>query len=165
MTFVSPDLAESILIVTATATDVSNATEANLNDGSTVTEASVEIRAAMSCYKITHDLGFAVANLDTLSVRCFDGAIMDLGDTVIYPYSAGDTDVVTGNEQNLTINDNGAYDTLVMSAAFIADLEDVGTNQISIRFAYDSVIRGRFTEIQLEFAEAAGARRRAMLIS
>ena len=155
MAFVTVDLAESIVIATATATDASNSTEGNLNDGLTTVEAVVEIRAAMSCYKITHDIGFAVANLDTLSIQCFDGSMMNTGVCPIYPYSAGDTDVVTGNEVNLTINDNGAYDTVDVSA-IIPDLGDVGTNQISIRIAYDAVIRGRFTEIEIEFAEVAG---------
>jgi len=155
MVFVSPDLAEALAISGAEDTDAAVTTEANLNDDDTGTTATSEIRTGMACYKITHDLGFALAGLDSLSIRAFDGDIMDLGDAIIYPYSSGDVDVVTGNEQTLVIADNGAYDTLVLSSAFIGDLQDVGTNQISIRLAYDGVIRGRFNEIQIEFAEAA----------
>ena len=132
MAFVSPDLAESVNITSETVTDGTIATEANLNDNNTSTTATAEIRQGMRGYKITHDLGFPVANLDTISIRIFDGAFMTLGDVTIYPYSSGDTDVVTGNEVDLVINDDGAYDTVDISA-MAGDFGDVGTDQISIR--------------------------------
>lgn len=160
MTFVSPDLAEEVGITGATASDGSKTTEGNLNDDNTGTQQANEVRESMLCIKITHDLGFAVADLDptNFSFRIFDGAMMTAADGIIYPYSAGDSAVVTGNEGTLAINDNGAYDTLLMSEGFVADLEDVGTNQISIRFtAPDSgTLRGRFNEVQIEFFEDAG---------
>ena len=167
MAFVTVNLAESIAITTETATDSSNSTEANLNDANTATTATTEIRQGMAGYKITHDLGFAVGNLSSLSIRVFDGVVMTTGNIKVYPYSAGDTDVVTGNEGTLAILDNGAYDTLAMSAGFLTDLGDVGTNQISIRFAPEDIgsLRGRFNEIEIEFAQIGGPTRRVMVVS
>ena len=102
MAFVTVDLAESVGLSAETVTDGTKSTEGNLNDADTGTTASAEIRKGMTGYKITHDLGFAVANLDTISIRLFDGTFMTGGDFVIYPYSSGDTDVVTGNEVQAT---------------------------------------------------------------
>ena len=112
----------------------------------------------MGGYKITHDLGFAVANLDTLSIQFFDGDIMTIEDVVIYPYSAGDTDVVTGNEQTVRVFDDGAYQSVNLDT-MVGDFGDVGTNQISIRLVAAAAgnLRGRFNEIQIDFTETSGA--------
>lgn len=156
MTFVSPDLAEGVTLTSPTAADGSVNTEGNLNDDNTGTTAANEIRAGMSGYRITHFLDFPVANLDSLSIRVFDGSMMSVQDGVnIYPYQSDDANVTGTNTQNLVVVDDAAYDTLVLSSAFIADLQDIGTNQISIRLAcIGSTFRGRFNEIQIEFAEA-----------
>ena len=157
MAFLSPDLAEGVLLTGETVSDGTKNTEANLNDNDTGTQASNEIRQGMSGYKITHDLGFAVANLATLSIRVFDGDMMQADKMVVYPYSSGDTAVVTGNEVTLQIVDNGAYDTINCDA-MVGDFGDVGTDQISIRFVSDDAenLRGRFNEIQIDFTESAG---------
>ena len=157
MAFVTVDLAEGVLLTGETVVDGTTNTEANLNDGNTGTSALNEIRKGMSGYRITHDLGFPPANLDTLSVRVFDGVMMTTGTCKIYPYQSDDASVNTGNPGSLTINDNAAYDTLALSAGFIGDLEDVGTNQISIRLVADDggSLRGRFNEIEIEFTEAS----------
>jgi len=158
MAYVSPDLAESVGLSDETVSDGSKATEANLNDNNTSTTASAEIREGMGGYKITHDLGFAVGDIDTISIRFFDGVIMTGGDVVFYPYSSGDTDVVTGNQVQVTIVDDAAYQEHDISA-MKGDFGDVGTNQISIRLVMDNAGsgRGRFNEIQIEFAETSGA--------
>lgn len=166
MAFVTVDLAEAIDLDDEAGADQSPATETALNDGSTATEANAEIREDKSGYKITHDLGFPVGNLASLSIRVFDGIISSTGNAKIYPYQSDDVNVTSGNQATLAINDNGAYDTAVLSAGFIADLQDVGTNQISIRVAAEDAggLRGLFTEIEIEFADG-GAPRRVMVIS
>jgi len=158
MAFVAPDLAESVAMSGAQDSDGTKTTEANLNDDDTGSTATNEIRAGMTVYKITHDLGFPVANLDTLSIRYFDGVIMTADFTAIYPYSSGDTDVVTGNEEFGFVTDNAAYDEVNLDA-MVGDFGDVGTNQISIRIAWIDplgALRGRFNNIQIDFSEAAG---------
>lgn len=157
MAFVSPDLAEGVLLTAETVVDGTKNTEANLNDNNTSTTAGNEIRQAMSGYKITHDLGFAVANLDTISIRFFDGVMMTGGDLVFYPYSAGDTNVVTGNEVQVTLVDDAAYQEHDISA-MKGDFGEVAPNTLSIRLVADDAgsLRGRLNEIQIEFAEAAG---------
>lgn len=165
MAFVTVDLAESGQFLTSAVadpvgTDATMTTEGNLNDGLTTADASGEIRGNQAKgYKITHDLGFAVADIDTLAVRVFDGTMMSGGLCSIFPYTSGDVDVASGNGVEVTIPTTGVWTTFTGTAGFIADLEDVGTNQISIRVVgttLGSAIRGRFTEIELEFTEAAG---------
>ena len=103
MAFISPDLAEGVALTSAAANDGIKTTEANLNDGNTSTTAVNEIRTGMSGYKMSHDIGFSVANIATLKVRAFDGVMTATGNAVINPYSSGDAAVVTGNEQNLAL--------------------------------------------------------------
>ncbi len=157
MAFVTVDLAERVTPISQTAADASVVTDANLNDADTGTSAGGECRLNMVSYKITHDLGFAVANIDTMSIRVFDGTVMTAGDCEIFPYQSDDANVNTGNPVTLTIQDNGAYDTVVLSSGFIGDLEDVGTNQISIRVtsAATSSVRFIANEIEIEFTEAS----------
>lgn len=154
MVFVTINTANSYAFITQAATDGNIAAETALNDGSTSTTPVVEIRSVMNGYKITHALGFAVSDIDTMSVRFFDGVIMTPGDIYLYPYSSADTSVVTGNEIQVTVVDDAAYQTVVLTAGFIADLQDVGTDEISIRFASADTggVRGRFNQIELEFS-------------
>ena len=159
MAFVSPDLAQSIVIgTTGTADDGTPTTEGNLNDNNTGTTAGAEIRAGMTCYKITHDLGFPVANLDNsnMRIRIFDGVIMTAGGLcTLYPYIDGNS-VHASVSQVVTIVDNGAYDDFALDSAFVDALADVGTDQIAIRMFATGSGRGRFNEIQIEFFEEAG---------
>jgi len=159
MAFVTVDLAEGVTLSGETVVDGTTNTESNLNDGSTSSSALNELREGMSGYRITHDIGFAVGEIATLSIRIFDGSMMSVGNAKIYPYQADDANVNTGNPGTLAIVDNAAYDTLALSAGFIGDLEDIGTNQISIRVVGESGsgLRGRSNEIEIEFTQATAA--------
>ncbi len=166
MAFVTVDLAEGVTLSGETVADGTTNTEGNLNDGSTSSSAVNELREGMSGYRITHDIGFAVGEIATLSIRIFDGVMMSTGNAKIYPYQSDDANVNTGNPGTLAILDNAAYDTLALSSAFIGDLEDIGTNQISIRIVGEasSGLRGRSNEIEIEFTQAVAGQTHQMML-